>query len=352
MNYYNENNPKVAAWLRELIKKNLIGVGFVDERSIEDVTPDDLLGYIQCHFFAGIGGWSLALRKARWEDARPVWTGSCPCQPFSQAGKGKGFADERHLWPAWHWLIQQCKPIVVFGEQVAGKAGETWLDLVSSDLEGESYTFGAVATAACGVGAPHQRKRLYWVAHTEKCGKWTQYRKSEPSPRQEKQDRGRGVPGRLAYAVSLRVSGRNIEGLRESRGEVAQQENWKDTSDEFGDGVQDVGRVAESTSQGLFSCPQGGIHCEEESTRTRDGKLKRPGTTNGSHGVSGPTNGFWRDADWLFCRDGKWRAVGPGVFPLADGVPVRVVRLCGYGNAIVIPQAVAFIEAYMEWCPV
>ncbi len=141
--YYNEIDPYVAAWLRNLIDAGHIAPGDVDTRSIEDVTPKDLEGYSQCHFFAGIGGWSLALRLAGWPDDRPVWTGSCPCQPFSTAGKRKGFADERHLWPAWHWLIEQCRPSIVFGEQVASKDGKTWFDLVSSDLEASGYAGGA-----------------------------------------------------------------------------------------------------------------------------------------------------------------------------------------------------------------
>ncbi len=61
----------------------------------------------------------------------------------------------------------------------------------------------------------------------------------------------------------------------------------------------------------------------------------------------GPVNGFWRDADWLFSQDGKWRPVRPGSFPLADGVPARVGRLRAYGNAINIEAAAAFIKAYM-----
>jgi DNA (cytosine-5)-methyltransferase 1 len=160
--YYSENDPKAAAWLRELIHANLIAPGDVDERSIVDVTPSDLAGYNQCHFFAGIGGWSYALRLAGWPDDRAVWTGSCPCQPFSTAGKGAGFADERHLWPAWFHLIRQCRPPVVFGEQVANALG--WLDLVSTDLEAENYAFGAVIVGAHSVRAPHIRQRLYWVA--------------------------------------------------------------------------------------------------------------------------------------------------------------------------------------------
>lgn len=116
--YYNENDPYAAAWLRNLIKAGLIAPGEVDERSIVEIKPSELVGFTQCHFFAGIGGWSYALRLAGWPDNRPIWTGSCPCQPFSAAGKGAGFADERHLWPAWFHLIEQCRPSVIFGEQV------------------------------------------------------------------------------------------------------------------------------------------------------------------------------------------------------------------------------------------
>lgn len=90
MHYYNENDPKAAAWLRELIRCGHIPFGYVDTRSICDVRADELVRYVQCHFFAGIGGWPLALKLAGWPGDRPVWTGSCPCQPFSAAGKGAG----------------------------------------------------------------------------------------------------------------------------------------------------------------------------------------------------------------------------------------------------------------------
>jgi DNA (cytosine-5)-methyltransferase 1 len=160
--YYNEFDPGAAAWLRELIKLGAITDGVVDTRSIEDVLPGDLLGFDRVHFFAGIGVWDYALTRAGWGD-RPVWTGSCPCQPFSAAGKGEGFADERHLWPAFHWLIDQCRPAIVFGEQVASKATEPWIDLVQNDLEGMGYAFGCVPFPSAGVGAPHLRDRSFWV---------------------------------------------------------------------------------------------------------------------------------------------------------------------------------------------
>lgn len=165
--YYNEIDPYAAQWLRNLIGAGHIAPGEVDERSIEDVKPDDLREFTQCHFFAGIGVWSYALRQAGWPDDRPVWTGSCPCQPFSQAGEGVGLADERHLWPAFDWLINQRRPPVVFGEQVASKAVGPWIDLVHADVEALGYAFGAVAFPSAGVGAPHIRDRLFWVADAD-----------------------------------------------------------------------------------------------------------------------------------------------------------------------------------------
>ena len=168
MNYYNEYDTFNAAGLRELIADGLIAEGDVDERSISLVQPGDLRGYTQCHFFAGIGGWSRALRLAGWPDDEPVWTGSCPCQPFSVAGERRGTEDDRHLWPRFSYLIKECSPVVVFGEQVAAAAGEVngncWLDLVQADMERAGYAFGSAVFPAAGVGAPHLRDRLYFVA--------------------------------------------------------------------------------------------------------------------------------------------------------------------------------------------
>lgn len=162
--YYNEHDPYAAQWLRNLIDAGHIAPGDVDERSIVDVKPDDLRGYTQCHFFAGIGGWSLALRLAGFPDNRPVWTGSCPCQPFSAAGKRKGGADDRHLWPRWFGLIRELQPPIIFGEQVARAIGHAWLDAVAHDLETQAYAFGAAVLPACAVSAPHVRERIWFVA--------------------------------------------------------------------------------------------------------------------------------------------------------------------------------------------
>lgn len=165
-NYYNESDPFAADWLRELIKLGELPSGIVDERSITDVAPGDLEGFAQCHFFAGIGGWPLALRMAEWPDDRPIWTGSPPCQPFSQAGNRKGKDDERHLWPNFFNLIRQCRPPVIFGEQVASAIRHGWWDDLQADLESEDYACGMAVLPACSIGAPHKRERLFFFANS------------------------------------------------------------------------------------------------------------------------------------------------------------------------------------------
>jgi DNA (cytosine-5)-methyltransferase 1 len=283
--YYNENDPEAAAWLCELIKKGHIAPGVVDTRSIEDVRPSELVGFTQCHFFAGIGGWSLALRMAGWPDDKPVWTGSCPCQPFSAAGKGGGFDDERHLWPHLQWLIENCRPVTVFGEQVASKDGLAWFDLVQSDLEAADYTSAGVDLCAAGFGAQHIRQRLFWVANTEGAGQLRALKSKD-----------------------------NRSGML-----------WK--------GTDDIITMCAGESERLANTS--GNTGDERTQLESDRREVNPN----------PTNGYWANADWLGCRDGKWRPVEPGTFPLDYGLSARVVRLRGYGNAIVPQVAAAFIEA-------
>ena len=167
--YYNEIEPFACFWLENLMADGFIAEGQIDNRSIRDIQPEDLEGYIQCHFFAGIGVWSYALRQAGWSDDRPIWTGSCPCQPFSQAGLHKGDQDDRHLWPEFHRLIKECRPSTITGEQVSGKGGFQFFDLLQSSLEKENYSATAVDLGAHSVGTTHsqgfhKRQRLYWVA--------------------------------------------------------------------------------------------------------------------------------------------------------------------------------------------
>jgi len=364
--YYNEIDPYAAQWLRNLIAAGHIAPGDVDERSIEDVKPDDLRNYTQCHFFAGIGVWSYALRNAGWPDGKPVWTGSCPCQPFSAAGKGHGFDDERHLWPAFHWLISECRPECIFGEQVASGNANAWFDLVQTDLEAMDYAFGLVPFPSAGVGAPHIRDRAYWVAHTHSeigngagesrpagriefangCGiSWVAHTHNTGLERWE------GMPERAAElttgesGVADRLA--NTDNHRQQPGKGI---NGRCACSEEGNNPRRCGKVS-----GLGNTQHNGYLTDEESEsiseieeERRLLESQRPDTRNSVLQTSLPTNSFWRNADWLYCRDEKWRPVEPGTFPLADGAAARLGRLRAYGNALNAEAAKAFINAYLE----
>ena len=329
--YYNEFDPYAAQWLRNLIAAGHIAAGDVDERSICDVDSADLAGFTQCHFFAGIGVWSHALRLAGWPDDRPVWTGSCPCQPFSAAGKRGGFDDERHLWPELFRLIRERRPAVVFGEQVASADGLQWLDAVQADLEGADYASAAADLCAAGVGAPHIRQRLYWVADA-----YDQRHERDTGAGRETQ---RGLEHR---SDSGRMANNNNKGL----------EGWRQPGCECGteraagtSGV--VGGLADDTSQRREVALQHSGSVGPSDAKRQADVVRSSGASSGGS----PTNGFWADADWLHCRDGKWRPVEPGTFPLAHGATARVGRLRAYGNAIVPQVAQAFVTAFMECRP-
>ncbi|HFE8496603.1 MULTISPECIES: DNA cytosine methyltransferase [Raoultella] len=356
--YYNEIDPFAAQWLRNLIACGHIAPGEVDERSIEDVTPDDLRGFTQCHFFAGIGVWSHSLRLAGWPDDKPIWTGSCPCQPFSAAGKGDGFADERHLWPHFFHLISERRPQHVFGEQVAAGNANAWFDLVQTDLEGLDYAFGLVPFTSAGIGAPHIRERAYWVANASG-GRHD--RRPEASGQKARPGSGIAISdgvGRLADSSSERIRAKESAEVNGEKGEIPikiwqqriRPDPWTGSAPAFcGLGNANVTRL-----EGL-----GG----NDSAAGRKRAIG-PDAAPGVHLRPLEVNGFWRDADWLHCRDGKWRPVEPGTFPLVDGAAARmgrvesgvarvassnrVGRLKGYGNAINAQAAAAFIRAYME----
>ena len=341
--YYNEHDPFAAAWLRELIRAGLIADGDVDERSIVEVRADDVRGYTQAHWFAGFGGWSYALRLAGWPDERAVWTGSCPCQPFSASGKGGGFSDPRDLWPVWFALIRQCRPIVVFGEQVEAAIRHGWLDRLCDDLEREDYAVGACSLPAASVGAFHIRQRLWFVAesHTSGCGERAEQHgdtlpdSADRHPcRQHVSGHGRHDSDRLADPT--RRDQQRYTGEPRSTTNARGGEAWPAN----GHAVGSASGMGDSMRERRQQDDRGAFGDE-----AADGRQP-----NGDHlaASSSANGGFWSGCDWLPCIDGKARPVEPGTFPLAYGVSNRVGRLRGYGNAIVPQVAAAFIDAYLD----
>lgn len=379
MNYYNEWDKGAAAWLRELIKNKLIPYGYVDERSITEVTPSDLEGFTQCHFFAGIGGWPLALQLAGVPESTQLWTGSPPCQPFSVAGQSRGFDDERHLAPAFLRLIRECKPKLLFGEQVAAAIGKHWLDFVFLNLEEKGYTCGAAVLPACSVGAPHKRERLFFGAHQLADTSSSRYLHSESTT----SETGRKPEYESAGKLSTRPGGRAISSIQQSAGMGGMAESlcaeWDgERLHGLGEGNKAQGSRTAAESTGLSdSCCMVDADSErlqmergDSDSQGWEGQNIRPtGLLHGAgveYNTTNPHHSFWSDADWLGCRDGKFRPVEPGTQPLAHGVPARVgrlrdedlqsnpqknraMRLSGYGNAIVPQVAAEFVKAFMGY---
>jgi len=312
MNYYNEHDPKMAAWIRGLIGAGLIPDGHVDERSIVDVEPSELQGYTQCHFFAGIAGWSYALQLARWPKDRPVWTGSCPCQPYSVAGKGKGNADERNLWPAFFRLIRECRPDTVFGEQVESAVGHGWLDGVSTDLEGEGYAVGPAVLGAHSVGAPHIRQRLYWVADFSDHGLQRAADSAGTRGGAGAAHSGRlvfplveGLEGHTGHGDSCDESGR--VGAREDGSIAAAGCGAGRMGDASGPGPQ--GRRVSGPGEGA-AIGRAGAGCGGLGDSDITGFIPRGETSpTAGYGDSSDAASFWSDFRLIQCRDGKLRRI-------------------------------------------
>ena len=368
--YYNDNDEKVCEWIRQLMFDGRIPFGVVDSRSILDVQPADLEGFTQCHFFCGIAGWAYALKLAGWPATRPVWTGSPPCQPFSAAGKLEGKDDARHLAPHFISLVGACRPPVLFGEQVASAAvfgksakrvgGEpewAWVDDLSDRLEAARYAVGASDIPAAGVGAPHIRQRTFFgaVRLADASGKGSPHRGSgEAQP----------VTGKTGGATErmAKPHGGQRDGVADGQGRVNDRAatGWQQ-----GDGEPERSGAGERLEH-----PPGNGRQQRGAEPSGRGLDAGCGPERlASAGPSSTDHGGWDNVDWLFCRDEKWRPVKSSVQRLADGLPGgvvpcgdfvpasyplaqstkaarRVMRLRGYGNAIVPQAAALFIKAF------
>lgn len=367
--YYNEFDPFVAQWLRNLISEGLIPDGEVDERSIADVHADDVRKFIQCHFFAGIGGFPLALRLAGFPEDRNIWTGSCPCQPFSIAGKGKGAADERHLWPHLFRLISECRPTIAIGEQVAGKAGLTWLDGVFADLDAANYHREAFNLSACSVNSPHIRQRLYWFC--KDMGKpnsagWNERQLATKRMGYRDTTVSRGSDSRyddVADTRNKRSQGRVCGGKDTQRKNIERYVR-RDGAAYSGSGLADTS--CEGRQQDTRSASG-----HEETNRREGWHINQQNSDNVP--TSNGEGNFWANSIWLKGSDGKTRRAPwlpqSGFCGLANGIPEGMVglrpsvpllttqtesragKLKALGNAIVPPLAAEFIKAIMDTNP-
>jgi len=338
--YYNEFDPKAAAWLRQLIKNGNITQGEVDERSITEVTPNDLRGFGRVHFFSGIGTWDYCLNRAGWGD-RPIWTASLPCQPFSTAGKGLGKSDERHLLPHFLELVRQCKPNAIFGEQVEGAIKHGWLDDLQTNMEAEGYAVGHCVLGAHSIGAAHIRQRLYWVANSIGDG----------DKRAIRRINGEAHGGEISDRPNISQSGKFSGTSSDVRGMVYANEPRSQQG-------------IEAAETARYRSPVISAGCVSGMADSNVTGLQGRERTESADKLLVGQNGM---VDWIYCRDNKYRPIESGIKPLVDGIargmvyssdtsePInanatqeaRVMRLKGYGNAIQAQTAMAFISAYL-----
>lgn len=366
MHYYNEHDKNAVAWLRELMAAGLIPQGEIDGRDIQNIRASELVGYTQWHFFAGIAGWPLALRLAGWSEDKPILTASCPCQPFSNAGQQKGESDERHLWPVVHELIKELKPSVCIGEQVSSKLGRQWLSRVRTDLENVGYAVGASDLCAAGIGAPHIRQRLYWVA--DRLADADGQRHDGVNALLREEERGRTASDLLEAARSGAISGlADLCGTglaqRECDGRI-QREALERIQGQATIGDSGFGgwgnSLCQSSKWDARSLPGTEAQISREDWQKHGDSPDRP--QYASTGLD-----FWSDFDLVPCADGKTRRVKSGLQCLVNGIPAgvvpgsdpslqeveataeaRVMRLKGYGNAIIPQLAAEFIKAFMQ----
>ncbi len=398
---YNEIEPFAAQWLGNLSDAGHIARGRVDSRSIADLRAEDVRDLTQFHTFAGIGIWSHALRLAGFPDTTPCWTGSCPCQGWSNAGLKKGFDDDRHLWPEWFRLIQIGRPPLIFGEQVASKDALGWFDAVCDDLEGEGYAVGALDLPACSVGAPHKRSRLFFGAvdlnadaddeRLQGLGllvrSWGQ-EQHLPQARWSSEALACSVADHSRCEVSEAErrlgEGQGSTDAAQPGGEPLDGgDAYSDRAGEHaGELPGDEGQHEVGPSQGNHSPLTSGAALirdlsQQQGLEGQFGPVREwrgPGWLNPqaarSAAEAGATRGFWGDCDWYYCRDEKFRPIeaqplvqqmadgapsGLGCFrldhvgfPLVTDAPSRAGRLRAYGNAIVPQVAATFIRSFIE----
>jgi len=300
-----------------------------------------------------------------------VVTGGFPCQPFSVAGKQKGTSDDRHLWPEMFRIIKALQPRIVVGENVRGivniQDGMVF-ETVCTDLEDEGYEVQAFNIPAAGVGAPHRRERIWFVAtlgdpkhdgsFTDEIGRRNEETYGGTEKRQNSSFEFERTSGREDNGnLSINVANANDEGLRtriggsdndyETESRSRGTDGGRSTSDDERHNTtsttneeMDVANTESFRSRETRYSDQ-----EEGSEGSRatqlDGSRRDVADTNGERGCVWETNG--QDAkDVGQSSEGQrngWWDFEPNVGRVAHGVSGRVHRLKALGNSIV-PQIV------------
>jgi len=302
-----------------------------------------------------------------------ILTAGYPCQPFSVAGKQKGTEDDRHIWPYILRIVAHKRPTWCVFENVHGHIA-LGLDQVLADLEAEGYSTRTFIVPACGVNAPHRRDRLWIVGNAQHDGSSTAKvggvneedargssqgqsqteqssrasgRKDDGSLRQELADpngigrgggngTGRGTGERNVQSEKQGRSslGREAERCGEPRGEdVAYskgiiQDGIRGEANQVSD-RGDTRLELERCGQRQFS---GG---SEQNVADTQSEQSTPDDNGGEQGaVSEPQQVQPRGSDSWGGRGCNWE-IEPDVGRVAHGIPRRVDRLKGLGNAIV-----------------
>jgi DNA (cytosine-5)-methyltransferase 1 len=253
---------------------------------------------------------------SRYAGAIDIISGGFPCQPFSVAGLQKGSDDDRHLWPEMLRVIREIQPIAVLGENVTGIIGME-LDNLQADLESEGYQTQAFVVPACAVGAWHQRNRVWIVGYSD-------------SIRQQRFNGGGYAPEPKNGCEIFS----NTNGKRELQQKGAEQKfrQWAGNLCEAATNPNGFGSIENSQKHKAEFFNQDGktraIVTNTDGQRCE--KQRRPQRIETEFG--------------LFERGGWWQSEPP-LGRVANGIPNRVDRLKGLGNAIVPQVAYQFFIA-------
>jgi len=250
-----------------------------------------------------------------------ILTAGYPCQPFSVAGKQKGTEDDRHIWPFIFRIVAQKRPTWCVFENVHGHIA-MGLDQVLADLESEGYSTRTFVVPACGVNAPHKRDRLWIVGYAEHDGSSTSKIRGSnaedargASQGQIQTKQSSGASGReddVTLADTNSDDGRNGSSTK-SQGRQSRMEHRSGSQRQP---IQEPNKnVANSSGKGSQGRLSGRSGSERQSF------VGQSGCSSSTYGQSGE----------------DWWAVEPNVRRVAHGIPKRVDRIKGLGNAIV-PQ--------------